>query len=599
MLRDGILRATKLTAEGAEEDTLRINALKNIIVASTPSIKRAAKYNAIKAIPIARDRRSSRSTSRQRRDDDRTQQRSDSRSRSRSRSKSKTRLGTSEAQQKGCRQKEEPQQNKVSCAGVTSHSSTQHTRINNQSQSENQPEITKIRQMVEMVMAENRALKAEILSLKQANKDHLSTEFFEEGTKVEVATQPDRHMPINTTEGNPALNLCSALSPCANGSTCVDLTHGFQCVCPDGLRGLNCEEDVDDCGPGLCQNGGTCVDGLNSFSCFCPAGYAGSACELNVDDCASGPCQNGATCIDGVNSYGCKCAKGFTGKNCEKTYHDCATRPCRNGGSCFESLTGFRCCCPKGYRGETCETVEHACLPNPCRNNGTCLKKGDSFACVCAPGYEGRTCETDVDDCASAPCLNGGTCVDGLASFTCRCRGPYAGATCSEVLSSEFTLHFPTASVLNFAKVPVKRHLRAITMSFHMKTTQTKERGTLLSYAFRDPRTNDVQDNAFAVSDPNKLLLYVFGESYDTQTVANDGQWHHCALTWDSLDGQWVFYWDQREKIRGLKAAGEYVFEGMLVVGQDQDDVGSAFSGIEAYSGHVAEVCSPWPGLGR
>ncbi|XP_077558215.1 sushi, von Willebrand factor type A, EGF and pentraxin domain-containing protein 1-like isoform X2 [Haemaphysalis longicornis] len=387
-----------------------------------------------------------------------------------------------------------------------------------------------------------------------------------------------------------ALNLCSALSPCANGSTCVDLTHGFQCVCPDGLRGLNCEEDVDDCGPGLCQNGGTCVDGLNSFSCFCPAGYAGSACELNVDDCASGPCQNGATCIDGVNSYGCKCAKGFTGKNCEKTYHDCATRPCRNGGSCFESLTGFRCCCPKGYRGETCETVEHACLPNPCRNNGTCLKKGDSFACVCAPGYEGRTCETDVDDCASAPCLNGGTCVDGLASFTCRCRGPYAGATCSEVLSSEFTLHFPTASVLNFAKVPVKCHLRAITMSFHMKTTQTKERGTLLSYAFRDPRTNDVQDNAFAVSDPNKLLLYVFGESYDTHTVANDGQWHHCALTWDSLDGQWVFYWDQREKIRGLKAAGEYVFEGMLVVGQDQDDVGSAFSGIEAYSGHVAEL---------
>lgn len=52
-------------------------------------------------------------------------------------------------------------------------------------------------------MAENRALKAEILSLKQANKNHSSTESVEEGTKMEVATQPDRHMPINTTEGNP------------------------------------------------------------------------------------------------------------------------------------------------------------------------------------------------------------------------------------------------------------------------------------------------------------------------------------------------------------------------------------------------------------
>ncbi|KAH9384458.1 hypothetical protein HPB48_026465 [Haemaphysalis longicornis] len=52
MLRDGILRATKLTAEGAEEDSLRINALKNIIVASTPRMERAVNYNAIKAIPI-------------------------------------------------------------------------------------------------------------------------------------------------------------------------------------------------------------------------------------------------------------------------------------------------------------------------------------------------------------------------------------------------------------------------------------------------------------------------------------------------------------------------------------------------------------------
>ncbi|KAH9377951.1 hypothetical protein HPB48_011935 [Haemaphysalis longicornis] len=52
MLRDGILRATKQTADGAKEDTIRINALKNIIVASTPSTERAANYNAINAIPI-------------------------------------------------------------------------------------------------------------------------------------------------------------------------------------------------------------------------------------------------------------------------------------------------------------------------------------------------------------------------------------------------------------------------------------------------------------------------------------------------------------------------------------------------------------------
>ncbi|KAH9375632.1 hypothetical protein HPB48_003295 [Haemaphysalis longicornis] len=52
MLRDGILRALKVTAEGAAQDTLRINALRNIIVASTTRMESAAKYTAIKAIPL-------------------------------------------------------------------------------------------------------------------------------------------------------------------------------------------------------------------------------------------------------------------------------------------------------------------------------------------------------------------------------------------------------------------------------------------------------------------------------------------------------------------------------------------------------------------
>ncbi|XP_075545715.1 sushi, von Willebrand factor type A, EGF and pentraxin domain-containing protein 1-like [Dermacentor variabilis] len=387
-----------------------------------------------------------------------------------------------------------------------------------------------------------------------------------------------------------ALSYCSEMQPCANGSTCVDEANGFRCVCPEGLRGPRCEQDVDDCEPGLCLNGGTCVDGFNAFSCLCPSGYAGTACEINVDDCASAPCFNGATCIDGIDTFACKCAKGFTGKLCDATFHDCTTKPCRNGGSCFESVTGFRCCCPKGYRGRTCELAEHACLPNPCENNSTCTKKGDSFQCACAPGFAGRRCERKVDNCASAPCLNGGTCVNGPASFSCRCRGLYTGATCAEVLSSQFTLNFRDASVLNYAAVPVQRYLRALTLSFHMKTTQTKGRGTVFSYAFANLRTKQVQDNAFTISDPNKLLLYVYGESYDTKVVANDGHWHHCVVTWQSADGQWIFYWDQQEKMRNYRATGEVVFPGMLVVGQDQDDVGTAFSGVEAYSGHVAEL---------
>ncbi|XP_075544127.1 sushi, von Willebrand factor type A, EGF and pentraxin domain-containing protein 1-like isoform X3 [Dermacentor variabilis] len=386
-----------------------------------------------------------------------------------------------------------------------------------------------------------------------------------------------------------APDYCKRLQPCANGSTCVDEPSGYRCVCPPGLGGTRCELDADDCAPGLCQNGARCIDGRDSFTCLCPPGYVGSACEIDEDDCVSAPCLNGATCIDGVNEFTCHCAGGFTGKRCEAAFHHCAMMPCRNGGSCFESFAGFRCCCPKGFTGERCELVQRACSPNPCANSGTCVAT-DSFECACAPGYEGDLCDRDADECASQPCLNGGTCAGGRRSFSCHCSGLYEGATCAAVRSSQFSLHFPNASVLNFAKLPVSRALHALTLAFYLKTSQTKERGTVVSYAFVDPRTKTLHDNALTISDPNKLLLYVFGESYDTQAVANDGQWHHCAVTWDSADGQWVFYWDQRVTAQDTRAAGEYLFAGVLVLGQDQDDLGGDFNGIEAYSGHVAEL---------
>ncbi|KAH9373904.1 hypothetical protein HPB48_007305 [Haemaphysalis longicornis] len=51
-LRDGVLRATGLTYDEAVEDLLRINSENNIIVASTPSMQRAQKYNDVKALHI-------------------------------------------------------------------------------------------------------------------------------------------------------------------------------------------------------------------------------------------------------------------------------------------------------------------------------------------------------------------------------------------------------------------------------------------------------------------------------------------------------------------------------------------------------------------
>ncbi|EEC13583.1 neurogenic locus notch, putative [Ixodes scapularis] len=345
---------------------------------------------------------------------------------------------------------------------------------------------------------------------------------------------------------------CELLKPCAEGSTCVDLGSTYTCACPEGLVGPNCENNIDDCAEDLCLNGGVCIDGLNNYTCSCPPGFTGSNCEVNINDCDSNPCQNGATCIDGVNTFACKCAKGFRGKTCHARYHDCATRPCQNGGSCFDSIDGYRCCCRRGFTGKSCELIETPCSPNPCEHQGTCVAKGDEYECTCQEGFTGPRCEENVDDCQSSPCLNGGTCVDGLASFSCNCSGLYTGELCETVRPSNFSLHFPDASVSNYARISVKRNLRAITLSFFMKTSQSKERGTPVSYAFADPETGAIVDNGLVISDPNKLLLYIFQESYDTNTVANDDDWHHCAVTWNSKTGQWTFYWDGQSRITGL-----------------------------------------------
>lgn len=158
------------------------------------------------------------------------------------------------------------------------------------------------------------------------------------------------------------------------------------------------------------------------------------------------------------------------------------------------------------------------------------------------------------------------------------------------VRPSNYSLHFPDASVSRHAQTKVEKNLRALTLSFHLRTSQRNERGTPVSYAFVNPFTGDVVDNALTISDPNKLLLYLNKESFDTGVIANDNKWHHCVVTWESNSGVWIFYWDNVEKIRGNILPGGHMFSGVLVIGQDQDELGGAFSGSEAYSGDIAEV---------
>lgn len=58
--------------------------------------------------------------------------------------------------------------------------------------------------------------------------------------------------------------------------------------------------EINYCGSNPCNNGGSCQNNADDYECMCPQGYTGSNCEVEEDECVSSPCAQGATCVDKV-----------------------------------------------------------------------------------------------------------------------------------------------------------------------------------------------------------------------------------------------------------------------------------------------------------
>ena len=84
----------------------------------------------------------------------------------------------------------------------------------------------------------------------------------------------------------PSTTVPPSYCDCVNGGVCtekVDTASGrsfYECVCPSGYEGFNCETSYCDC-----VNGGVCTEkvdaasGWSFYECVCPAGYTGFNCE--------------------------------------------------------------------------------------------------------------------------------------------------------------------------------------------------------------------------------------------------------------------------------------------------------------------------------
>lgn len=169
------------------------------------------------------------------------------------------------------------------------------------------------------------------------------------------------------------LSKCNACFtfPCKNDGECVPLAERkYECQCPPGYHGPQCEFMIDACYGNPCRNNATCIvleEGR--FSCECAAGYTGSRCEINIDDCQDHKCQNNGTCIDGVETYSCQCLSGFSGEFCEDKIQFCSLEfnPCVNNAKCIDHFSHYTCECMLGFTGVNCSENIDDCQNHMCQ----------------------------------------------------------------------------------------------------------------------------------------------------------------------------------------------------------------------------------------
>nr|XP_057947307.1 protein jagged-2-like isoform X4 [Doryrhamphus excisus] len=229
-------------------------------------------------------------------------------------------------------------------------------------------------------------------------------------------------------------------NPCANGGTCHEVQSGFECLCPDGWSGPTCAKDTDECASGPCAHGGTCIDQENAFECLCAPQWTGQTCQIDVNECVAQPCLNAYSCKNMIGGYHCACFPGWGGRTCDINVNSCHGQ-CQNGGSCKEVPRGYQCVCQPGFVGRHCEIQRNGCASAPCGNAGRCHNLLDGFMCDCLPGFSGRSCELQKDPCSPNPCHNKVQCHTLMGDFYCSCPEDYEGKTCSQLKDHCKTSH--------------------------------------------------------------------------------------------------------------------------------------------------------------
>nr|XP_058950979.1 uncharacterized protein LOC131778575 [Pocillopora verrucosa] len=100
-----------------------------------------------------------------------------------------------------------------------------------------------------------------------------------EGHEHEWRENPNHF--YHAAESSCVNNSCINIATCQSGFT----VRGHRCVCPAGLKGYNCDEDIDECTESLhnCSSYAFCNNTEGSYNCTCKPGYTGNGRECRFD----------------------------------------------------------------------------------------------------------------------------------------------------------------------------------------------------------------------------------------------------------------------------------------------------------------------------
>ncbi|XP_022091571.1 sushi, von Willebrand factor type A, EGF and pentraxin domain-containing protein 1-like isoform X2 [Acanthaster planci] len=165
-------------------------------------------------------------------------------------------------------------------------------------------------------------------------------------------------------------------------------------------------------------------------------------------------------------------------------------------------------------------------------------------------------------------------------------------------MSQEFLLDFTNSRTSEFSLLRTRHsEFQEITLSMWLRTTDSTNMGTPISYAAMKPADNaasgsspgSLVDNTLTVTDCASLRIYVNGVTIFTDVAINNGRWTSLVFTWRG--GEWHLYVNGTEANSGATLRTEAIpGQGVFVLGQEQDSIGGAFNTRETYLGEIYKL---------